>query len=66
MFGEQVQNSAKRADCFMAATNARAIHCNNNSGIFKTVNSTHFQLIAKYTKYTKPHTVALNCNNNSQ
>lgn len=68
MFGEQVQKFSKKGRLFYGSNKCMctAIHCNNNSGIFTTVNSTHFPLIAEYTKYTKPQTVALNCNNNLQ
>ncbi len=51
-FGEQVWNFAKRADCFMAATNARVYEYT----VITTVNSTHLTVggskVAKIDKTT--------------
>lgn len=53
-FEERERNSAKKADWFTAATNARV------SVIFTTVKSTHLPKgLQMSKKYTKPHTIAL-------
>lgn len=63
MFGEQIRNSTKKGGLLYGSSKCMwaAIHCNHDSAIITTVNSTH--LTVQCSKAAKIHKTTYSCCN---